>query len=48
MWPSPDLSGIADMPIPGIDQQGDLVIAALVVAVVFASYVRFRLWRRAR
>ena len=37
-----DLSVIPDMSIPAIDPQGDLVIAALVAAVVLASLLRLR------
>jgi hypothetical protein len=42
-----DLRGIADMPIPAVDQQGDLVIAALVITVILTLYLRFRHRRRA-
>jgi hypothetical protein len=44
----PDLGRIADMPIPGVDQQADLIIAALVLAVVLTLFLRFRPRRRAR
>jgi hypothetical protein len=43
-----DYSGVQDMSIPVIDPQGDLVVAALVIAVVFAVVLRLRQYRRTR